>query len=55
MQPIGEASGEASKDALEKEEEMQYFGEIAKEYLQTPRPSRDTTFGIRERRSLLYR
>ena len=50
MQPVGEASGEAS----EKEEEMQYFGEIVKEYLQTPLPSRDTTFVIREKEGLYY-
>ena len=41
IQPLGEASGEV----LEKEEEMQYFGEKANEYLQTPLPSRDTKFG----------
>ena len=48
MQPLGEASKEAS----EKEEEMQYFGEIAKAYQN--RPDLDTTFGIREEEGLYY-
>ena len=33
---------------------MQYFGEIAKEYVQTPPPSRDKMFGIREKEGLYY-
>ena len=37
MQPLGEASGEVSKEALEKEE-LKYIGQIAKEYLDTPHP-----------------
>ena len=49
MQPLGEASGEASE-----EEESQYFGEIAKTYLNTPLPDRDTTFGIRKKEGLYY-
>ena len=44
-QPIGEASGK--EDPLD-------LGEIAKEYLQIPLPSRDTTFGIREKEGLYY-
>ena len=43
MQPLGEASGEASPLAL---------GEIAKEYLKDP--NRDTTFGIRNVEGLYY-
>ena len=45
---------QASREALEKEEKMQYFGEIAKEYSQILLPSRDTTFGIREKEGLYY-
>ena len=45
IQPLGEASGE--KDPLD-------FGEIAEEYLDTPLPSRDTMFGIREKGGLYY-
>ena len=44
-QPIGEASGK--EDPLD-------LGEIAKEYLQIPLPSRDTTFGICEIEGLYY-
>ena len=51
MQPLGESSGEASEEAPE-EEESQYIGGIAKAYLEDP--NRDTTFGIRKKRSLLY-
>ena len=40
-QPLGEASG--------KEEPLD-LGEIAKEYLKTPLPSRDTTFGKHEKK-----
>ena len=47
MQPIGEATGEASG----KEESLD-FGEIAKEYLKDP--DRDTTFGIRNEEGLYY-
>ena len=47
MQPIGEATGEASG----KEESLD-FGEIAKEYLKDP--DRDTTFGIRNDEGLYY-
>ena len=43
MQPLGEASGEASPLAL---------GEIAEEYLKDP--NRDTTFGIRNVEGLYY-
>ena len=45
MQPIGEATGEASGKEEEEEEEM--IGEIAKEYLNRPKP--DKTFGIYEK------
>ena len=48
MQPLGEAS----KEAPEKEEEMQYIGEIAKEYL--VHPYRDETFGIRNNGGIFY-
>ena len=44
-QPLGEASGK--EDPLD-------FGEIAKEYLDTPTHSRDTTFGIRQEEGLYY-
>ena len=44
-QPFGEASGE---------EKSQYIGEIAKEYIDTPLPSRDTTFGICKEEGLYY-
>ena len=47
MQPIGEATGEASG----KEEPLD-FGEIAKEYLKDP--NRDTTFGMRNEEGLYY-
>ena len=47
MQPIGEATGEASG----KEEPLD-FGEIAKEYLKDP--DRDTTFGMRNEEGLYY-
>ena len=43
MQPVGEAS---------EKEDTQYFGEIAKVYLN--RPVHDTTFGIREEEGLYY-
>ena len=49
IQPLGEASGEASG----KEDPID-FGEIAKEYLNTPIYSRDTTFGMREKEGLYY-
>ena len=49
MQPLGEATGEASG-----KENLLDFGEIAEDYLQTPLPSRDTTFGIREKEGLYY-
>ena len=52
MQPIGEATGEAPEE--EKEEEKEMIGEIAKEYLNIPTHSRDTTFGIRENQGLYY-
>ena len=44
-QPIGKVSGE---------EKPLDLGEIAKEYLQIPLPSRDTTLGIREEEGLYY-
>ena len=44
-QTIGEASGE---------EKPLDFGEIAKNYLDTPLPSRDTTLGIRKEKGLYY-
>ena len=47
MQPLGEASGEASG-----EERPIDLGEIAKEYLKDP--NRDTTFGIRNVEGLYY-
>ena len=47
MQPIGEASGEASG-----EEGPLSLGEIAEEYLKDP--NRDTTFGIRNVEGLYY-
>ena len=47
MQPIGEATGEASG----KEEPLD-LGEIAKEYLKDP--DSDTTFGIRNEKGLYY-
>ena len=50
MQPIGEATGEAP----EEEEKDKLIGEIAKEYLDTPLPSRDETFGIRKKEGLYY-
>ena len=49
MQPIGEATGEAPG-----KEDPRDFGEIAKEYLNTPIYSRDTTFGLREKEGLYY-
>ena len=52
MQPIGEATGEAPEEEEEEDEEL--IGEIAKEYLNTPKNSRDTTFGIREKQGLYY-
>ena len=42
-----ESSGEASEEASGEEKSLD-FGEIAKEYLDTPLTSRDTTFGIRD-------
>ena len=47
MQPIGEATGEASG-----KEDLLDFGEIAKEYLKDP--DRDTTFGIHNEEGLYY-
>ena len=44
MQPLGEEEEE------EEEDEMQYIGEIAKEYLN--RPSPDKTFGISEKKKV---
>ena len=46
MQPTGEAPEE------EEEEEEEMIGEIAKKYIY--RPSRDTTFGIREKQGIYY-
>ena len=49
MQPIREATGEVSGKEVSLD-----FGEIAKEYLNTPTHSRDTTFGTREKQGLYY-
>ena len=53
MQPIGEATGEAPEEEVEEEEEdEELIGEIAYKFLN--KPYRDTTFGIRKKRSSLY-
>ena len=53
MQPLGEASGEASEEASGKEKSI-YFGEVAEEFLNTPPLNRDETFGIRNEEGLYY-